>query len=342
MDKLSIVILNWNGAKMLRQYLPGVLEHSDGHPIVVADNGSCDDSLRLLREEFPQVRTILFQQNYGFAQGYNEALRQVEAEYYLLLNNDVRTTEGWLTPLLDYMESHPHCAACQPKLRCDWATDRLEYAGACGGFIDRLGYPYCRGRIFSTVEKDEGQYDTPLPVAWASGAALLVRSSVYWEVGGLDNRFFAHQEEIDLCWRMRSRGWEIVCLPQSVIFHLGGGTLPQDSPRKTYLNFRNNLFLLYKNLPEKDLLKVFLLRFPLDVIASLTFLLKGHWGSFCAVWKGWLHFLRDKHSESSAREENLRKASPSAEPILSPCSILTEYYIKGRKTFSAIHTPHSK
>lgn len=342
MDKIAIVILNWNGAKMLQQYLPTVLQHSEGYPVIVADNGSCDDSMRILREEFPQIRTIQLERNFGFAQGYNEALRQVEATYYLLLNNDVRTTEGWLTPLLEYMESHPLCAACQPKLRCDWATEQLEYAGACGGFIDRLGYPYCRGRVFSTVEKDEGQYNEITSVAWASGAALLVRSSVYWEAGGLDDRFFAHQEEIDLCWRMRSRGWDIVCVPQSTIFHLGGGTLPQDSPQKTYLNFRNNLFLLYKNLPDEDLLKTFLLRLPLDAIASVRFLLQGHWGSFCAVWKGWHNFLKDKHLETPLRKENQAKASPTATPVRSRCSILVEYYLKGRKTFSAINSSHSK
>lgn len=341
MDKTAIVILNWNGAPMLHRYLPLVLLHSDGMPVVVADNGSSDQSIQLLKEEFPSVRIIQFEQNYGFARGYNEALRQIEATYYLLLNSDVRTTEGWLTPLLEYMDSHPQCAACQPKLRCDWAVDFLEYAGACGGFIDRLGYPYCRGRVFSTVEKDEGQYDNIAQVAWASGAALLVRSNVYWEVGGLDERFFAHQEEIDLCWRMRSRGWDIACVPQSTIYHLGGGTLPQDSPWKTYLNFRNNLFLLYKNLPTEDLFSVFLLRLPLDALAALRFLLQGHWGSFCAVWKGWYSFLRDKQMETPQRKENLAKVSPSATPVRSRCSILWEYYLRGRKTYSTIHPRHT-
>lgn len=239
--KISIVILNWNGAGMLRRFLPSVLECSEGADVIVADNGSEDDSLQVLAHDFPQVRTIVMNHNYGFAEGYNVALRQVDSDIYVLLNSDVRVTPGWLDPLVGFLEAHPQVAAVQPKIRCEWSPQDFEYAGASGGFIDTLGYPYCRGRLMGTVETDGGQYDEPVPVFWATGAALVIRSADYWSAGGLDGRFFAHQEEIDLCWRLRSRGRGIWCVPQSVIYHLGGGTLPQGSPRKTFLNFRNNL-----------------------------------------------------------------------------------------------------
>ena len=236
--KLGIVILNWNGEEMLRRFLPSVIEHSPEAEVVVADNGSSDGSLKLMAEQFPYIRTLVFDRNYGFAEGYNKAIAEVECDLCLLLNSDVRVEEGWLRPMLDYMKAHPEVAACQPKIRCEWAPDMLEYAGACGGYIDRLGFPFCRGRILGTVERDEGQYDSIASVAWATGAALLIRRDVYLEAGGLDARFFAHQEEIDLCWRLRSRGYKIACIPESVVYHVGGGTLPKESPQKAYLNFR--------------------------------------------------------------------------------------------------------
>ena len=235
MKKIAIVILNWNGVDMLRRFLPSVVKNSPEADVVVVDNGSHDDSLRYLRDEMPQVRYIALERNYGFPGGYNRGLWELEVtlrkeqgdapaevhEYYLLLNNDVEVHAGWLQPMLSYMDAHPEVAACQPKLLCQWAPDMFEYAGASGGYLDAWGYPYCRGRVFGTVEKDEGQYDDVVPVLWARGAALMIRNNDYWEVGRMDDRFFAHQEEIDLCWRLRSRGRGVVCVPQSVVYHLG-------------------------------------------------------------------------------------------------------------------------
>jgi len=216
--KLAIVILNWNGSKMLRQYLPSVLNYSrDEATVYVADNASTDDSIGLLKEHFPECRLILLEKNWGFAEGYNKALAQIDAEYFLLLNSDIEVTHHWLTPMIEFMDAHPDVAACQPKLLSVFDHDRFEYAGACGGFLDRYGYPFCRGRIFETVEDDNGQYDTPSDLLWATGAALFVRARIYKEVGGLDGRFFAHCEEIDLCWRLRLRGWRVVCLPESKV-----------------------------------------------------------------------------------------------------------------------------
>lgn len=334
--RLSIVILNWNGADMMRRFLPSVLQHSGDAEIVVADNGSTDDSLELLERDFPSVRRIVLGQNYGFAEGYNRGLAPLRSEYYLLLNSDVEVREGWLEPMLRYMDEHPEVAACQPKLLCQWSPQNFEYAGACGGYIDSLGYPYCRGRVMGTLENDCGQYDSVATVLWATGACLLIRSDDYWAVGGLDGRFFAHQEEIDLCWRLRSRGRSVVCVPDSVAYHLGGGTLPQGNPRKTFLNFRNNLLLLYKNLPEDRLRPVMRLRFWLDALASLQFLLTMQWSSFLAVWRARRAYCRMRPDFSRDREENLRRAVLSRVPEQSSFSLLWRYYIKGEKTYSAL------
>ena len=270
MMKVAIVILNWNGAAMMRRFLPSVIEHSsDVADIIVADNDSKDDSLALLKAEFPTVHTIILDKNYGFAGGYNRALEQVDYEYYMLLNSDVEVTEGWMERLVDFMDANPEVAACQPKLRAEHSRDMFEYAGASGGYIDRYGYPFCRGRVFDTVEKDQGQYDDPCEVMWATGAALMIRREDYWRVGGLDARFFAHCEEIDLCWRLCNLGRKIYCVPQSVVYHVGGGTLPKGNPMKTFLNFRNNLTMLYKNLPEAELAHVMRVRRVLDYVAAV-------------------------------------------------------------------------
>lgn len=336
--KTAIVILNWNGAAMLDRFLPGVIKNSPGAEVVVADNASTDHSLQLLSERFPAVRQVILDRNYGFADGYNKALAQVEAEYYVLLNSDVEVTEDWLQPMLAYMDAHSEVAACQPKLRCEWDRSMLEYAGACGGYIDSLGYPYCRGRIFDTLEKDEGQYDSVASIFWATGAALMIRREAYWAVGGLDGRFFAHQEEIDLCWRLRSRGMGIVCIPDSVVYHVGGGTLPKENPRKTYLNFRNNMLLLYKNLPEERLACVMFWRFWLDALASLVFLLKGEIGSFKAVWKGRRDFRRMKPDFLASRLDNLAHATLNPIPEQTPSCLLWQYHFKGKKTWKQLFT----
>ncbi|MBR4563218.1 MAG: glycosyltransferase family 2 protein [Paludibacteraceae bacterium] len=273
--KCSIIILNWNGAEMLRRYLPSVVEHTTlpDCEIVVADNGSTDNSLEVLRTVFPSVRTLVLDRNYGFAEGYNRALAETESTYTVLLNSDVEVTEGWLEPLLAFMDTHPDVAAVQPKIRSWLHRDRFEHAGAAGGFINALGYPYCHGRVLWHVEQDKGQYDTPAEVAWTSGACMCVRTAVYKDCGGLDAAFFAHMEEIDLCWRMRNRGWRLVCLPQSVVYHLGGGALNYESPRKTYLNHRNNLLMIYKN--KQHPWGVLFIRFFLDYAAALFYLLQG-------------------------------------------------------------------
>ena len=262
MEKLAIVILNWNGKQMLQTYLPKVLACSRDEAVVyVADNASTDDSLAMLNEKFPEVRQIVLDKNWGFADGYNKALARVDAEYYVLLNSDVEVTPGWLTPLVSFMDAHPEVGACQPKLLSVADKSKFEYAGACGGFLDRYGYPYCRGRVFDTVEQDNGQYDDIHEVLWTTGACMMVRSKDYWAVNGLDGRFFA-------CWRMRMMGRQLFCIPQSKVYHVGGGTLPKGNPMKTYLNFRNNLTMLYKNLPEKELRYVMRVRWFLDYVAA--------------------------------------------------------------------------
>ena len=275
MKKVSIIILNWNGSKLLRKYLPSVVKYTDGDiaDVIVADNGSTDESLLILREEFPTVRVIAFDQNHGFAKGYNLAISHIDTPYCLLLNDDVRVTEHWLEPMLEYMEAHPEVGAMQPKLLSDRCQQSFEYAGACGGFLDRFGYPFCRGRIFDTTENDHGQYDDVAKIMWATGACLMMRTDVYSKAGGLDELFFAHMEEIDLCWRVRNLGYDIVCLPQSKVYHYGGGSLAMGNPRKTKLNFRNSLLMLYKNLPRSRRRSVIVKRLLLDGVAAINFLL---------------------------------------------------------------------
>ena len=281
MKECSVIILNWNGAEMLRTYLPSVVANTPEADIIVADNGSTDESMQVLAQDFPSVRTIVLDKNYGFAEGYNRAIAQVNSRYAVLLNSDVEVTEGWLAPLLEYMETHPDAAAVQPKIRSWKNREFFEHAGAAGGYLSWLGYPYCRGRRFGRVEQDKGQYDTVAEVEWTTGAAMCVRTELYKALGGLDASFFAHMEEIDLCWRMRNNGWRLACVPQSVVFHLGGGSLGYDNPRKTYLNFRNNLVMIYKN--SRCRWSVLSIRFFLDYAAALMFLLTGKKGSAKAV-----------------------------------------------------------
>lgn len=340
--KVAVVILNWNGEQMLRQFLPSVVEHSVlpetlGEAVVyVADNGSTDDSLALLAKEFPMVSTIVFDENYGFADGYNKAFEQIDAEYAVLLNSDVEVTAGWLIPLVEYMDAHPQVGACQPKLMAYHRKDEFEYAGAMGGYLDRYGYPYCRGRIFDTIEKDLGQYDADVPLLWATGACLVVCLPIYKEVGGLDGRFFAHMEEIDLCWRLRLRGHEVRSVASSVVYHVGGATLNAGHPRKTFLNFRNNLLMLYKNLPEGELRKVLFVRALLDYVAAVMFLLKGEWGNVKAVFRARKEYRKLKTEFRDSREENLRKSVSMNVPERSRFSILWKYYIGRCRTFDKL------
>lgn len=338
MKKVSVVILNWNGEQMLRQFLPTVVSCSAGEEVevCVADNASTDASVQWLRNEFPAVRLIVLDRNYGFAEGYNRALEQVDAEYVVLLNSDVEVTPHWLEPLLTFMDAHPEVAACQPKLLDQRKKSFFEYAGAAGGYLDKYGYPFCRGRIFDVVEEEDGQYETSVPVFWVSGAAMFIRLKDYREVGGLDNRFFAHMEEIDLCWRLKSRGKELMYIPQSRVFHVGGATLNKDNPRKTFLNFRNNLLMLYKNLPEAELTSVMCIRGWLDRLAACVFFLKGERGNARAVFQARKEFKQLRASYQQQRKENLEKSVVTSIPERSPFSILWKFHIGRKKRFSQL------
>ena len=334
--KVAVVILNYNGASMLAKFLPSVIEYSPGAGIVVADNASTDDSVAVLRESFPTVRLLQLDRNYGFAGGYNKALEQVDAEYFLLLNSDVEVAEGWIEPLLSFMEQHPAAVACQPKILAYNNKTYFEYAGAAGGFIDRYGYPYCRGRLFDTVEEDNGQYNDVCRVFWATGAAMMVRSDAFRKAGGFDGRFFAHMEEIDLCWRMLARGGEIYVVPQSRVYHVGGATLNKSNPRKTFLNFRNNLLMLYKNLPADELRCVMCARAVLDYVAALKFLLTGAWGDFKAVLAARREYRRMRGGYKNVREQNIAAAVTTEIKERSRFSLLWQYYLKGKKRFSQL------
>lgn len=336
--KVSVVILNWNGRRLMEQFLPSVLAYTpaDRAEIVVADNGSTDDSLEMLATVFPSVRVIRLDRNYGFAEGYNRAIRAIDAEYTVLLNSDIEVTPGWLEAPVAALDSDPAIACAQPKIRAYRDKGFFEYAGAAGGYMDRYGYPFCRGRIFHVVEKDEGQYDRPADVLWATGACLFIRTAVYKEAGGLDAGFFAHQEEIDLCWRLRSRGYRLVCTPASVVYHVGGATLQAESPRKTFLNFRNNLLMLYKNLPEKELCRVLRVRFWLDYLAAAKFLLAGHPANAKAVYDARKAFAALRPSYAPKRRENLEKTVLTEIPEVWRKSILVLFYGKGQKTFRAL------
>ena len=337
--KLAIVILNWNGRAMLEKYLPKVLDYSrDEATIYVADNASTDDSLHWIEKHCRECKTIALEKNWGFADGYNLSLKQIDAEYYLLLNSDIEVTHHWLTPLIEFMDNHHEVAACQPKLLSERDKDFFEYAGACGGFLDRYGYPFCRGRIFNTVEQDDGQYDYWQEILWATGACMMIRSRDYWAAGGLDGRFFAHNEEIDLCWRLRIMGRKVYCIPESYVYHVGGGTLPKDNPMKTFLNFRNNLTMLYKNLPEQDLKHVMRIRRVLDYVAAFeTLIINRNWKDFAAIFKARRAFRRwlPDFLEDRKRIQALRKDCTSGER--ETYSILCLYYIKGIKHYFQIN-----
>ncbi len=339
MAKVAIVILNWNGENMLKEFLPNVVEYSrQDAEVWVADNCSTDKSMHLLETKFPQVKTIVLEQNFGFAEGYNRALKQIEADYYVLLNSDVEVSHHWLTPLIEFMDIHPEVAACQPKLLAEHNKDYFEYAGACGGFLDKYGYPFCRGRIFDTVEEDNGQYDYQQEILWATGACMMIRSADYWNAGGLDGRFFAHNEEIDLCWRLRIMGRKIYCIPESEVYHVGGGTLPKGNPRKTFLNFRNNLTMLYKNLGDNELKHVMRWRWFLDYLAAFeTLILNRNWGDFKAIFQARKAFKTWKKDFQEDRQKIQQARVVKEVPGCYGFSILWQYYAKGRKHYSELN-----
>ena len=333
--KVAVIILNWNGATLLRRYLPSVVENTNPEiaEVIVADNGSSDESLTLLNVQFPKVKTLQLNKNYGFAEGYNRAVKMTNYKYTILLNSDVRVPKGWVEPLYEYMEAHPEVGACQPKLLKDYDGEQplFEYAGAAGGFLDCHGYPYCRGRIFNDVEPDNGQYDggEPIDIFWATGAALMVRSEVYLRAGGLDSHFFAHMEEIDLCWRIHLMGYKIKAVMSSRAYHLGGGSLPASNPRKTYLNFRNNLFLLYKNLPLKEGKRLLFVRRLYDTLSFFMFVATFKWGSARAVIHAHNDFRSMRHRYDGIQPEvNLLKTMPGTDR-----NIVIDYFLLGKRKF---------
>lgn len=336
--KVSIVILNWNGRNYLEQFLPAVL--ATRYPrfdVIVADNASTDDSLSFLRQQYPEIRCLQFPRNYGFARGYNEALQQITSDYYVLLNSDVEVMPGWLTPMVDLLEAHPEIAACQPKILSWHKRDQFEYAGAAGGWLDKYGYPFARGRIFDVTETDNGQYDHAAPVFWASGAAMFIRAEIYHKAGGLDPYFFAHQEEIDLCWRIQLLGYEIWACPQSVVYHVGGGTLPRGNSLKTYLNFRNNRIMLSKNLPLKKKIWILPVRNLLDAVSAWKGLLSGDGGYFVAIirahlayYKWWLFYQR-KSVFPVSRKGPVKGYSRK--------NMIWQHFVRKRRNFSEIIGP---
>ena len=330
--KFAIVILNWNGKAWLERFLPTLVSNSIEATVFVADNGSNDDSVSFLTQEFPIVKIIENNENLGFAGGYNKALNHIHADYYVLINSDVEVTENWLSPIISLMDSDRQIAACQPKILDYNNKGKFEYAGASGGFIDSLGYPFCRGRIFDDLEEDKGQYNHATEVFWATGACIFVRADAFWEVGGFDADFFAHQEEIDLCWRMKNKGYKIMVEPRSVVYHVGGGTLDAGSPFKTHLNFRNNLKMLFKNLPLPSLFFIIPIRLVLDGVAALTFLSKEKGiGHLFAVMKAHFAFYFEIPKLIAKRRKINQKSSLTGKMNY---SILVKNKLKGIKNFS--------
>jgi len=335
MLKVAVVILNWNTKGQLERFLPLVLKNTKEENVetIVADNGSIDDSLEFLRKEHPDVRVISLDKNYGFAEGYNRALQQIKAEYFVLLNSDIEVTPGWLRPLLREIEGDPLIAACMPKVKALDLPDHFEYAGAAGGFIDRFGYAFCRGRIFDILESDYGQYDKVLPVFWTTGACMIIRGPLYKIAGGLDPHFFAHFEEIDLCWRLKNRGYKFLCVPESTVFHVGGGTLPSTSPWKTFLNYRNNLLMLYKNLPSGKLGNVIMKRFLMDWLSAFRLLLRGKPGSFLAIFRAHFAFTFQYKQYKKFRKEEKRFITHTEHDEIYPGSLVQDYFIRKKYTF---------
>jgi GT2 family glycosyltransferase len=338
MHKTAVVILNWNGVDFLKKFLGTVVKLSADHDTVVyiADNGSVDNSVPWISSNFPDVRLLILEKNHGFAGGYNLALEQIEAEYYVLLNSDIEVTDKWLKSLVSFMESNPDVASCQPKIRSYNNREYFEHAGAAGCYIDKYGYPFCRGRILYHIEKDCGQYDTQSDIFWSSGACMIVRAEAWKKAGGFDSSFFAHMEEIDLCWRFSKLGYRVCYIPDSVVYHVGGGSLPYTSPFKTYLNFRNSLYMLYKNLPDNRLQKVLFIRKVLDGIAALMFLSKFDFVNFRSVWNSHIHYYRNKKELRKKRTavRNLEVVSNPANVMNK--SIVFEFYVRGRKTFDRL------
>lgn len=333
MKKIAVVILNWNGKKFLEELLPTLIQHTPSEvDIVVGDNASSDNSVEFLKQSYPQIQIIQNNKNYGFAEGYNKVLDKVYADYFVLLNSDVEVTDNWISPIINMMDADDNIAICQPKLLSYYQRDTFEYAGGAGGYIDKYGYPFCRGRLFTTLEKDNGQYNDVCEIFWATGAAMFVKAKVWKDLGGLDGDFFAHMEEIDFCWRAKNAGYKVYYCPQSVVYHIGGGTLPPSSPFKTFLNFRNNFSLLFKNLQKRQLAYVFPIRILMDWVAALKFLAEKKPKEFTAVIKAHWDFYRQipalKHKRKNITQRKVSNIYNG--------NIVLEYYLKGKKIFSKL------
>lgn len=342
---VAVVILNYNGQGFLADFLPGVLAHSQSAQaavtVYVADNASTDGSVAWVQQHHPEARLVCMEVNGGFAGGYNAALAQIKADYYVLLNSDVEVTAGWIDPIIAQLEADPTLAACQPKIRAFYDRSLFEHAGGAGGWMDSLGYPFCLGRIFMDLETDRGQYDTPSDIAWATGAAMFIRADLYHQIGGLDADYFAHMEEIDLCWRLQRAGYRIMCVPQSVVYHVGGGTLPPTSPRKVYLNFRNSLVTLLKNEPITKLVWLFPLRLVLDGVAGARFLAEGKWAEIGAIIRAHFYlyprlgYIARKRSQYQRRIAQVRIGKPRHDGRYAG-SIVWQYFVRQRRTFTEL------
>ncbi|MFH2143990.1 MAG: glycosyltransferase family 2 protein [Bacteroidota bacterium] len=336
MDKIAVVILNWNGKELLNKYLPSVVKFSNGSGISIylADNFSDDESISYVSNTFPSVKILELDKNYGFAEGYNIALKDIEAEHYILLNSDIEVTKDWFEPLLNCMESQPDVAACMPKIISDEKRDEFEYAGAAGGYIDKYGFPFCRGRLFNMNEKDTGQYNYSSEIFWATGACMMIRADLFHRAGGLDKDFFAHMEEIDLCWRLKNQGYKIYYCHESTVYHLGGGTLKKTNPRKTYLNFRNNLFLIYKNAAPEKVNKMLFIRFIIDGIAAIKFLFSFEFTNFVSVFKAHVSFYSKLKIFRPKRRQNLKSFKIFKHKEIYKKSIVYSFFVKKIKKFS--------
>ncbi len=336
MIKAAVVILNYNGASLLQKFLPSVIANTPSWcSVIVADNASTDNSISVLQQHFPDVRCIEMQQNLGFAGGYNHALQQVDAEYFILLNSDIEVTPQWVEPIIEFMIQHAEVAACQPKILAYNQKDFFEHAGACGGYIDYLGFPFCRGRIFNSLEKDENQYTDNKEIFWATGAAMFIRSNVFKATGGFDADFFAHMEEIDLCWRMKHFGYKLYCIPASKVYHVGGGTLHKSNPKKTYLNFRNNLIMLLKNLPSGSRFSVFVKRLFLDKLAFIKFFVSGNFKDAWAVYRAYFYVML--YFKIIMRKRREIKNISSGVSCIFEKSIVSEHFFRGKKKFTELN-----
>ncbi|WP_375578932.1 glycosyltransferase family 2 protein [Marivirga tractuosa] len=329
-DSVAVVILNFNGRDFLEKFLPNVIKNSSPHQVIVADNASTDDSVNYLKSHFPEIKLIEIPENLGYAGGYNFALDKVKTDFYVLLNSDVETTPNWIEPVIAVMKQNEKIVACQPKIKSYHNKELFEYAGAAGGFIDHLGYPFCRGRIFSHLEKDTGQYDNSIPVFWATGACLFVKSQAFHDLGGLDEKFFAHMEEIDFCWRAKNAGYQIHYCGDSTVFHVGGGTLTAESPFKTYLNFRNNWLLLYKNLSKAEFNSIKNRRKRLDILAAIQFIAKGKKANANAILKAHRDFKQMKSDYIQSSNSGLKHTE------IFKKSIINQFFVKGKKTYSML------